>query len=55
MKKITILAAALLVAIATAAVAGGGNVLASGSIDLAASATPSTNTASTLDFLIYGE
>ena len=46
MKKITILAAALLVAIATAAFAGGGNVLASGTIDLAASATPSTNTAS---------
>ena len=45
MKKILILAVALLVAIATAAVAGGGNVLASGTIDLPASATPSTNTA----------
>lgn len=45
MKKITILAAALLVAIASPAFAGGGNVLASGTIDLPASATPSTNTA----------
>lgn len=42
MKKFLMIIASLL--LATAAYAGGGNVLASGTIDIAASATPSTNT-----------
>ena len=54
MKKIISLALAVL-AVATFAVAGGGNILASGEIELAASATATTNTQSVALYNITGK